>query len=364
MTLDISHIVPFDNENQWSDLLAVMIEADAGCVAALLGPEVRTGVVIVNREKVVNPHDRVDLLIEVNGCWRILIEVKILSGLGRTQLSRYREAFPGMAHYLVISPARLPVDISVDPDWRSVTWEALLGAFCSSSQPWVAETAQAWLTHLDNVMPKVDARTVWNDLAEGENLRLAMKARMSWIFGELRPPAQISLTLTQSSAGGSPVVKMSQSAAEPDYDIVVEAEERWPVYEWPKTVTALPAALLGPSIKVCLVQTHVDTSAGFDWNYLLKLWPAMEAARSDWVTASARPKAKHDKAAWELMVACGGPKFLGIGFGDAQAKKARDCMFGARFQLSPNHALGDVAKTMQEMTSLLQTLAAISPPSG
>jgi hypothetical protein len=64
------------------------------------------------------------------------------------------------------------------------------------------------------------------------------------------------------------------------------------------------------------------------------------------------------------MVACGGPKFLGIGFGDAQAKKARDCMFGARFQLSPNHALGDVAKTMQEMTSLLQTLAAISPPSG
>ena len=279
----------------------------------------------------------------------------------RTQLSRYREAFPGLAHYIVISPACLPVDIGADPDWRGVTWEALLGAFCSSSHLWVAETARAWLTHLDNVMPKVDARTVWNDVAEGENLRLAMKARMSWIFGELHPPAQISLTLTQSSAGGSPVVKMSKSAAEPDYAIAVEVEERRPVRIWPKTVTALSPALLGPSIKVCLVQQHVDTSAGFDWNYLLKLWPAMEATRSDWVTTPALPKAKHDKAAWKLMVANGGPKYLGIGFGDAQAKKARDCMFGARFQLSPDLALGDVAKTMQEMTSLLQTLAAISP---
>jgi hypothetical protein len=116
----------------------------------------------------------------------------------------------------------------------------------------------------------------------------------------------------------------------------------------------------GPSIKVCLLQRDVQTSADFDWDYLLAMWPRMAAARSDWVPNAARPRAAHDRAGHKAMVAKGGPPFLGIGFGEAQTKISGACMFGARVQLPPAVRLGEVAIAVQNLYQLIEEMAAVT----
>ena len=63
--------------------LATCIEADPRCVASLLGLEGRNQHIAVHRERRATGRDRVDLLISMNGRDRALIEVKVLSGVGR-----------------------------------------------------------------------------------------------------------------------------------------------------------------------------------------------------------------------------------------------------------------------------------------
>jgi len=262
---------------------------------------------------------------------------------------------------VVVFPRQLPV--SVPSDWRAVTWESVLGAFATSTDPWVAVTATEWLTHLEVAMPRVGAATVWNRFAAGEDFVLAMRARQSWVFGQLHPPDSVSLAILQSSSGVSWVVKMTAPAAVPGYLIAVEVEEKLPNRLWPKFAPDPALKVQGPSIKVCLIQTGVDTSAAFDWDYLHVLWPTMDAVRTDWVKTSARPRAAHDRAGWQRIIDAGAPRFLGIGFGEAQTLKSHECMFGARFQLSPSITLADLAATMQGLVPLLQALVAVDPTS-
>ena len=74
---------------------------------------------------------------------------------------------------------------------------------------------------------------------------------------------------------------------------------------------------IGPSAWVGLLHSGVTTSAGFTWAYLAKLWrDVMEPHRSDWVRNRARPRGI-DKGLHAAMVAAGGPRHLGVGFGDA-----------------------------------------------
>jgi hypothetical protein len=68
---------------------------------------------------------------------------------------------------------------------------------------------------------------------------------------------------------------------------VVEIEENLSVRGYPRYFTSEGRKPRGPSAKVCLYQDGITTSAGFDWDYLLRLWPVMEQARSDWVTNAA-----------------------------------------------------------------------------
>lgn len=56
------------------------------------------------------------------------------------------------------------------------------------------------------------------------------------------------------------------------------------------------------------------------------------------------------------MVAKGGPRYLGIGFGDAQAKAPGSCMFGARFQLPPDVT---VAEALLATTDVMLAMATI-----
>lgn len=361
VTLDISHIVPLDNENRWTDLLAVLIEADPAAPAALLGLGDRPHEVRAHREVGITPKDRVDLLLDVDGQPRAVVEVKLLSGLSSRQLSRYREALPAVDSHVLLYSEQLPIDIALEVGWRAVTWESLLGAFAESPSSWVAETARAWLAHLKKAMPKIDGDTAWNDLRDGEDFVIAMRARMSWVYSKLRPPSQVTQYLAMSSAGVSWVAGMRLETVVPGYHVKAEAEERLPVYSYPKKVSPMSRPPVGPSIKVFLGQPNVQTSADFDWAYLLQLWPLMAAARNDWVRKSARPKAAHDRVGWQGIVQRGAPAYLGIGFGEGQIKRSQECMFGARFQLGPDVRLAEVVEALEQTASLMVDMAAVIP---
>ncbi len=242
-----------------------------------------------------------------------------------------------------------------------MTWEAVLGAYRTSQNTWVATSAAAWLEHLDVSLPKVDAGTAWNDLADGEDFAIALRARMSWLHGRLTPPEPIVHDLVSSAAGVSWVVRMYTDAAVSGYQVMVEVEEYLPVRDFPKYAGPGRPKPGGPSIKVCLLQSNVKTSAGFDWEYLLQMWPKMKAVRSDWVRNPPRPRSAHDRSGYQAMVAKGGPPYLGIGFGDAQAKISRTCMFGARIQLPPHTTLSDLEKVTRGLYSLILEMAATKP---
>lgn len=357
----IAHILPLNSEHRWRDLLAVLIEADPGCVHDLLG--LAGGVSVrVRREVSVGPRDQLDLVLDVEGIACAVVEVKVLAGLGPWQLARYSDATPEVPSHILIFPDRLHVHASSKLGWKSVRWEELLDAFARSSDAWVSNTARAWRLHLASALPEVGPSTHWNRLALGEDFVIALRARMSWVFGELAPPAPILYDLVQSTAGVSWVARMFVPAAKPGYSVLVECEENLPVRDFPGRVTTATRLPQGPSVKVLLQQSDVETSAGFDWRYLLKMWPLMGAARQDWVTNAPRPKAPHDRAGLQLLRDGGGPKYLGIGFGDAQAAISGDCMFGARFQLPGAITLAGVVQALHDTADLMMQMAAVAPP--
>ncbi|MEU7477802.1 hypothetical protein AB0A63_17585 [Lentzea sp. NPDC042327] len=354
------HLVPLGAENRWSDLIATLIELDPKPVAALLGLGDSPQRVSVHREARAGHRDRVDLLVTVEGEQRCVAEAKVLSGLGSRQLQRYRDAFPDVAHHVLISPERLPLDAPRSSGWRSVYWEDLLRALTGSDNPWVAHTASDWLSCAEQAVPQLCPDTRWNDLEPGEAFVIALRARMAWVHRRLRPPPGVDHDLVSSSAGQSWVARLHTPARKAGYLVFAEAEERLSVRSYPKYAGDPNwGSPMGPSVKVCLMQTDVRTSAGFDWAYLHALWPVMEAFRQDWVTSPAKPKAAHDRAAWERMVAAGGPRHLGIGFGENQAKQRGQCMFGARFQLRADATLAEIAAELNATTRLLLDLAAV-----
>ena len=365
VTLPLRHIVPLGRETQWCDLLAVLVEADPGSVAPMLWPGDCPRAVTVHRERTVDDV-RLDLVIDVDDTpGKTVIEAKVLAGLGPDQLVRCFNATPHASHHIVIAPERLTVDIGASPEWREVSWEQLLGAFGKSEIPWVAETARTWLAHLSQAMPTVDAHSRWNDLVLGESFAIALRARMSWVFQQLRPPEPVKYDFVIGGAGSSGVARMLLPAAAPGYEVIAEAEENLPVREYPKCVTTSSKAPRGPSVKVCLLQTGVRTSAGFDWAYLRSLWPLMSAARRDWVTNPPNLRAAHDRENWKAMVdRWDGPRHLGIGFGDAQARNSPHggCMFGARFQLPPDVELAGVVDALHQTAELIGAMSAAPPP--
>lgn len=362
-TAPVRHLVPLGAENRWSDLLAAMIETSPESVASILGLGDSPQDVIVAREAPAGGRDRVDLIISAGGEQRCIAEAKVLSALGLNQLKRYRDAYPDVAHHVLITSKHLPIDAPRSSGWRSVRWEELLHALASSSTPWVAATAAAWLGYLQAALPRLAGETRWNDLRPGEGFVIAMRARMSWIYQQLQPPAPVEHDLVSSSAGQSWVARAYLPAHKPGYSIYVEAEERLGVRSYPKFAgDPRWGSPQGPSVKVSLMQTDVTTSAGFDWDYLHALWPTMASARDDWVRRSAHPKAAHDRAGWRRMVGNGAPPYLGVGFGEKQALRSGQCMFGARYQLPADATLSEIAADLNATARLVPQLAAVAAP--
>jgi hypothetical protein len=352
--------LPPGSEARWSDLLAVLIATDPAPLSATLGLHHDPSALTVHREIAVDSANRPDIVLTVDGASVAVIEVKVLAGLGTKQLARYQTAEPGADVYALLYLERLAIHLSDAHPWRGFTWETVLTAYERSDHPWVATTARAWLRHLDAALPKVGPGTIWNDLRLGEDFVIAIRARMSWLFNQIQAPVGVEHDLLSSSAGVSWLVQLYAQTPAPGYTITVEIEENLPVRDYPKRFTAQGRQPVGPSAKICLCQEDVTTSANFDWNFLLRLWPVMQQARNDWVPNAARPKAAHDREGHARIVAAGAPPFLGIGFGEAQAKINGVCMFGARVQFPADITLADMSAEVVRLSKLTLDLARIS----
>jgi hypothetical protein len=354
----LRHILPLARENRWSDLLAILIERDPQTALPALGLDAGPALG-VRREHGVTSKDRADLVLESDGDIVAVIEVKLLSGLGLTQLRRYRAAFPDARNHILISPERLRLDIAREVGWRPATWESVLDAFTRSSDQWVAETATDWLTHLNDSLPKVGPDSPWNGIAEGDDFVLAMRARSSWVFDHLSLPDGVDADLVQSSAGVSWVVRVFEQTPNPGFWILAEAEETLAVRSWPKTARADGPKPRGATVLVTLWQNKVRDSTTFDWDHLHRLWPRMAAHRQDWAPEAARPKSTHDKEAVARLRASGAPPLLGAGYGDAQARRSGACMFGARFRLPGDAQLSEVVSELERTADLVHELAQV-----
>ena len=354
-------MLPLRSENRWSDLLAVLIETDPAPILNVVGLDfVDADDVTVAREVYAGDNNRIDIVLTAAGKDVAVIEVKVLAGPGRQQLERYEAARPDANRYVAVFPARLPMDTRHAPSWIPLAWEHILEAYATSANDWASSTATAWQHHLDKQLPPVSGDTRWSDLVIGDDFVVAMRTRLSWIYSNLEPPLPLEKHLVGSSAGASAVVQLVTDARVENYRVIAEVEERLSVREIPKVVTQT-TELKGPSIKVALVQHGVETSSGFDWDYLHAMWPLMKSAGVEWVTSPARPKG-HDRDGQRRIVASGSPRYLGIGFGEAQTKINRSCLFGIRLQLDRDVTLSTVVAAMLNMGELIREMATVPQP--
>jgi hypothetical protein len=365
--------VPLDNENGWSDLLAALIETDPAPVAdALALGALEPGDAQVRRETVSDSdpngrrRDRIDLLVDVRGTLRTALEVKVLSGLGRAQLERYRESYPGADRYILVAPEQFPLPSQDNPGWEQQSWESLIGALATSDHPWVAATAQAWLDHLRSALPQLTPQTRWDDLHVGDPFPLMLRARTAWVYQNLPAREGLTTSLVQATGSNKWVTRVLADCVAPGYRVVAEVEDATSVRSkrhFPKVMSETTPPPTGPEFRVFLEQLGVDTSAGFSWAYLHSMWPLMDKARSDWWTASVpNPPEPHDRAGRADIVAAGAPRHLGFGFGEKQTRSSRSCMFGAKLRLPASSTLQQVVETLDGLGALVLAMAATPMP--
>jgi hypothetical protein len=358
--VQIGFALPLNSESRWSDMLAVLISTDAGPMCRVLGLDVDPEQVVVHRELTLNAANRPDLVLKLAGKPLAVLEAKVMAGIGPQQLERYYDAEPNANAYALVFPESFVVDVEDTPPWRGISWERILEAYFTSGNEWAALAAKSWLDHIAARLPRLGPDAIWNGLVEGEGFVVAMRARMSWLFGQLGRDVRISTGLRGSSAGVSWILSLWAETAVPGYRIKVEIEENLPVRRYPAIHRgANRHKALGPSAKVMLWQGGVTSSAGFDWNHLEALWPSMAAARDDWVRNSPNPKAGHEKAGIARIRASGVPKWVGIGFGEAQTRISGSCMFGARIQFPSDITLGQMSKEITRLSDLTKQLAEV-----
>jgi len=311
--------------------------------------------------------DRLDLLLLRDGRQLAAIEVKVLSDLGPQQLARYLDAFPDAGSHHVLHLGRLPLSLRAAPQWRSLTWESVLTAYSDSAHPWVAATAQAWLTQLDSLVPHVDASTVWNEVPDdAAGFELALRARIVWLSGRMDSWCDLDHDLGLSSGGGAWVADMSAAAASPSHRVIAEIQEGLSAQAW-RMDRDRPyrSRLVGPVVLVGLRQDGVSTSAEFDWHLLHRLFQdrivddgGQVLDGRAWQTTAASPRDPIDRQRWQTIVDAGAPKWLGKGWGMAVARSHHQaCAFGARFVIPPTTTLGEIDAELQRLQGLIAEMA-------
>jgi hypothetical protein len=362
---NLSFVVPGASENRWSDLLATLIATDPGPLSNLLGIDfdaVHREVSAAGASSRVT--DRLDLLLTKDDRDVVAIEAKILSDLGPRQLERYEAAFPAVSQRWVLQLRQIPLDLRAAPAWRSLTWEDVLAAYAVSSHAWVATTASAWLSQLAELIPPIDAGTVWNDVPDGvADMELALRARVAWLYGRLTSWCTVDHDMTPASGGGNWAIRLwSRAADASDHLVTAEFQEGMTAYEWRPRDTPYRERLQGPVVIIGLRQDGVTTSADFDWDLLHKMFTDFvleDAAMQhwDWQRTSANPRHAIDKQNWQAMVAAGAPRWLGKGWGMKVARDLGSCLFGARIQLPPTKTLGELERSLHDIERTVQRMA-------
>lgn len=379
---DLRHLLPLSHETRWSDLLATLIETDAAPMVGLLDLAESGGITTLDVRREVpapGPHGRSDildiLLSEPHSKHGIAaIEVKVLSGPGPDQLSRYCASFSHTRSHRLVHLEGLGFDLSQTPCWNSLTWESILSAYSESSDAWVATTARAWLDYIAGTVPPITSDTAWNAVPDdATGFAIAMHARMCWLHDRMSSWCNLEHDLVMSAAGRSWVARMSKTAAAaPGHLVACEIEEGLPVRDRGEDASRpLHDRVVGPSIWVGMRQESVPTSADFAWDHLLHIFRETVLDTDNnpvdgrhW--RRSRPGLRHqtDKANWQRSVESrGGPVWLGKGFGMAQAKAHDTCMFGARYMIDPSSTLHQIDSELQRLARLIDDMAAVSAAS-
>lgn len=124
----LSFALPLHSETHWSDMLVVLIATDPVPLFSAIGNCYDPATLVVTREASVDDADRPDIVLTAAGNRVAVIEVKVLAGLGPSQLERYHEAVPGAGVYALVYPERLAVPLHDAGPWQELTWEKLLRA--------------------------------------------------------------------------------------------------------------------------------------------------------------------------------------------------------------------------------------------
>ena len=361
-------LVPIDNEGNWSDLLGAMIETDPLPLLRVLSLE-DDCLLHVSREWTVvwkgdkRRSDRADLVLTstTSGDIVAVIEVKVLAPVGAGQLERYADSIPARRYRrLQLEKFEVP---PVHQGWESLTWEAVLDAYVLSENRRVADTARAWRAQMTSIVPDVDGSTVWRNVRDGAEGDVDLRARGAWLHTKSASWCTTDSGFSEASGGRSRVVTMEAATSRPDYSIGIELDEGLPVQQWNDPGGTLLRAdrLKGPTVLLGLTQRRVENVLSFDWRLLRDLFKShvldAQGAPQDgraWRRGSAR---RSHLPEWRQYIGDVGtvPNWLGQGY---DMSKKKWCMFGARFDLSPDLTLAEIEAELQRTELLLKAFAA------
>jgi len=354
-------LTPIDSETKWSSLLATFIALDASPLTRLFDASLSTTdkVHCEFRSRVTKDFkQRADVYMEQDE-GDVIIECKVLSAIDPEQLAMYEKAFPNAKHRLVVAPAGIRPPQERRAGWLYATWDELFELFGMSSNSWVRETSEMWVRSLFSQLPKVESSTPWNGISSEEPFILAMRARVVWIAHSLTPSSSVTTRFGQSSKGVSWTTGFQTSAGREGYRLILDVEEQLPVQQFPYKAEDPKSLIVGPAIRIFLLQEDVSSSRDFEWDHLAELWPTLKAAGYSWF-GSPRPRADHDKRGLDrIRHKYEIPKFVGVGYGNAQTRLTNSCMFGVKCALDPSLTLEEIAEEVNGMKKLMRKLSLV-----
>ena len=229
------------------------------------------------------------------------------------------------------------------------TWEQLLSQFASSSVEWVAVTAQAWIAHIDSQVPVVDGTTVWNKIGRKSDLYLGLRLRSAYLYDNVVVPIGSSRSLREIGSGGLYVAVVDAPIRNSGYTVRWEATESLPTQDVGRLVDG--SGLRGVDVRFFLVQQGVTTSREYDWDHLGHLWRIYLEPEQwiKWRTGVPQKKVDWERDGVLRLHRSGVPTFVGVGYGEGQAKLSGEVEFGARFVLPPTSTLNEAADVLSRV---------------
>ncbi len=359
--VDISLLIPYSNENRWSDVLATMITADPSPLVelGLLPREAcATGIRVV-REVSANREggglDRIDLKIVAadDGAPLLAIECKVLSGLGPRQLLRYTDTH-GAPAKIVLTLPHVHLDKDLPKGWEQMTWPTIIGPFTRSTNAWARMTARAWTEHL-TPLQELSGSTRWNSLVvPSRNGLHDLQVKTDFL---LQQPGH-GFRLGNSSASAKPLIYLTTALPSwPGSFLHVEVEDA-------EGRTMRPEAsengeITGGKGLRALISIRQDLTADdprqpFDWEPLVRAWPVLEASSMVWTRSGPRPSKKRPSSEVQELDRLRAEGFLPRHAGQGFRQDGEYVEYGVRTSALP------MSSTLDEITTFLRQLSALA----